>query len=219
MINPCAVKGISIFLELAGRFPDVPFGALPGWGTTTADREALRRLPNIETLANCRDIDQVLTRTRILLMPSLWFEGFGLIVMEAMLRGIPVIASDSGGLVEAKQGTGFVIPTQPIERYEPEFDERGMPKPVVRPTDIGPWTSALANLLGNRETYEEESRRSKETALRFTSGLRAGALEEWLRDLQPAARTATETARSESLSPVQRALLLERLRRRKREGA
>jgi glycosyltransferase involved in cell wall biosynthesis len=152
-------------------------------------------------------------------MPSLWFEGFGLIVMEAMLRGIPVIASDSGGLVEAKQGTGFVIPTQPIERYEPEFDERGMPKPVVRPTDIGPWTSALANLLGNRETYEEESRRSKETALRFTSGLRAGALEEWLRDLQPAARTATETARSESLSPVQRALLLERLRRRKREGA
>ena len=37
-------------------------------------------------------------------MPSLWFEGFGLIAMEAMLRGLPVIASDSGGLEEAKAG-------------------------------------------------------------------------------------------------------------------
>ena len=45
-------------------------------------------------------------------MPSLWYEGFGLIAMEAMLRGIPVISSDSGGLVEARQGTGFVIPVR-----------------------------------------------------------------------------------------------------------
>ena len=64
-------------------------------------------------------------------MPSLWFEGFGLIVMEAMLRGVPVIASDAGGLVEAKMGTGFVIPAPRVERYEPVFDERGMPTPVV----------------------------------------------------------------------------------------
>ena len=42
-------------------------------------------------------------------MPSLWYEGFGLTVMEAMLHGIPVIASDAGGLVEAKHGTAYVI--------------------------------------------------------------------------------------------------------------
>ncbi len=34
MINPCAVKGLSIFLETARRLPEFEFGVLPGWGTT-----------------------------------------------------------------------------------------------------------------------------------------------------------------------------------------
>ena len=46
-----------------------------------------------------------------------------------------MIASDSGGLVEAKAGTGFVIPIRPIERFEPVFDETHMPKPVDVPQD------------------------------------------------------------------------------------
>jgi hypothetical protein len=41
MVNPCAVKGISIFMALAERFPAYGFGALPGWGTTAADRAEL----------------------------------------------------------------------------------------------------------------------------------------------------------------------------------
>src|SRR5579863_9733947 len=34
MINPCAVKGVSVFLALAAAFPAYCFAALPGWGTT-----------------------------------------------------------------------------------------------------------------------------------------------------------------------------------------
>ena len=45
MINPCAVKGISIFLEMAARMPEYEFGVVPGWGTTAGDRRALARLP------------------------------------------------------------------------------------------------------------------------------------------------------------------------------
>jgi hypothetical protein len=41
MVNPCAVKGISIFLALAERFPNVEFAAVPTWGTTAADFTAL----------------------------------------------------------------------------------------------------------------------------------------------------------------------------------
>ena len=62
----------------------------------------MSRLANVTVLETVPGIDEVLSRARLLLMPSLWLEGFGLIAMEAMLRGLPVIASDSGGLVEAK---------------------------------------------------------------------------------------------------------------------
>lgn len=183
IINPCTVKGLPVFLEIARRMPELRFGALPGWGTTAADRRALEALPNVTLLANRRDIEAILAVTRVLLMPSLWYEGFGLIVMEAMLRGIPVVASDSGGLVEAKAETGFVIPVKSIERYEPVYDERALPRAVVPPQDPEQWVSALRKLLADRAVYDEESRRSREAALRFVGSIDERSLGRWLAGL------------------------------------
>ena len=216
MINPCAVKGLAIFLETAARLPEIEFGVVPGWGTTSDDRRALERLPNVRFLPNARNIDDVLARTRILLMPSLWYEGFGLIVMESMLRGIPVVASDSGGLVEAKHGTGYVIPVKTIERYEPVFDEHAMPRPVVRENDPAPWVAAVRELLTDRAAYQRESHASRTAAQPFRR--RPGRGRTWSTTCQrctarPDARPAHATI--ESLSPEKRALLLERLRKRK----
>jgi glycosyltransferase involved in cell wall biosynthesis len=216
MINPCAVKGISIFLETARLLPGVRFGATPGWGTTSADLLALGRLPNVEILPNPAGIDELLRGTRVLLMPSLWYEGFGLIVMEAMLRGIPVVASDSGGLPEAKQGTGYVIPVAGIERYLPVFDEQFMPEPVAPRNDAAPWVAAVRELLSDSAAYARESEASREAAGGFVSTLDAGAMERFLLSLGAGGRAAAppESATIESLSPGRRALLLERLRRR-----
>jgi glycosyltransferase involved in cell wall biosynthesis len=215
MINPCAVKGISLFVEIARRFPDVAFGALPGWGTTAEDGEQLDRLPNVRRLPHARDIDEVLAQTRVLLMPSLWYEGFGLIVMEAMLRGIPVVASDAGGLREAKRGTGYVIPVRAIERYQQAFDELGMPRPVVPANDAEPWVAAARGLLSDGDAWERESAASRAAAEQFVAGLDAGEMERFLLALEPA-RAALRVAQPsvESLSPAKRALLLERLRKR-----
>jgi surfactin synthase thioesterase subunit/glycosyltransferase involved in cell wall biosynthesis len=195
MINPCAVKGISIFLETAERLPEYEFGVVPGWGTTAEDRRALERLPNVRFLPNVKDIDEVLAQTRVLLNPSLWYEGFGLIVMEAMLRGIPVVASNSGGLEEAKRGTGYVIPVQTIERYEPVFDEHALPKPVLPENDVAPWVAALRELLTDRSVYEKESAASRLAAGRFASGLDAGEMEAFLRSLRPGAAARTPAMR------------------------
>ena len=214
MINPCAVKGISIFLATAARMPGYDFGVVPGWGTTSQDRSALAGLRNVRVLPNAPNIDDVLAQTRILLMPSLWYEGFGLIVMEAMLRGIPVVSSDSGGLVEAKQGTGYVVPVKTIARYEAVFDEHAMPLPGVEPHDAAPWVAALERLLGDRAEYERESRVSRARALEFVEGLDAAEMERYLMRLERGRENGGTAATVESLSPEKRALLLERLRKR-----
>ncbi len=218
MLNPCAVKGISIFLEVAARLPAYRFGVVPGWGTTADDRRALQRLPNVEFLPNARRIDDLLSRTRLLLMPSLWYEGFGLIVMEAMLRGLPVVASDSGGLQEAKRGSGYVIPVATIETYEPVFDEHAMPKPVVPPNDPAPWVAAIRELLGDEAAYARESAASLEAASRFVDGLDAGRMECFLLELDRSVVGRPEPVTVESLSPEKRALLLERLHKRRAGG-
>ncbi len=168
---------------------------MPGWGTTSDDRRALERLPNVRILPNARNIDDVLARTRVLLMPSLWYEGFGLIVMESMLRGIPVVASDSGGLVEAKHGTGYVIPVKTIERYEPVFDEHAMPRPVVRENDPAPWVAALRELLTDRAAYQRESARLAHRRLRFVETLDAADLERYLPSLEAPPRRARPAPR------------------------
>lgn len=219
MINPCGVKGLSIFLALADRFPAYTFGALKGWGTTSADIEAMSTHPNVRLLGTVRNIEEVLSQSRLLLMPSLWYEGFGLIAMEAMLHGLPVISSDSGGLVEAKEGTGFVIPVRGIEQWKPAFDETHMPVPVLPGQDIAPWADALQTLLTNRAQYEVERARSRTAALRFVSGLRLQHFEELLSRLQhvaPSAPAPTPEDRVGNLSPERRALLLRKLRERER---
>jgi glycosyltransferase involved in cell wall biosynthesis len=216
MINPCAVKGISIFLETATRLPAHEFGVVLGWGTTAEDRHDLLCRPNLHILPNARNIDNIFARTRLLLMPSLWYEGFGLIVMEAMLRGIPVIASDAGGLKEAKRGTGYVIPVKMIEHYQPAFDEHAMPKPVIPVNDAAPWIAAIEELTGDRAAYEKESAASRSAAGEFVASLDAAELERYLCGLHRApAKPQPVVPTIESLSPEKRALLLQRLHGRR----
>jgi glycosyltransferase involved in cell wall biosynthesis len=215
MINPCAVKGLAIFLALAGRFPEIGFAALNGWGTTRADRESLARLPNTKLLENVPDIEEVLSGARLLLMPSLWYEGFGLIAMEAMLRGLPVIASDSGGLQEAKRGTGYVIPVKPVKRYEPVFDDTLMPRAVVPEQDVDLWAAALRTLLTDKREYWTEARCSRKAALRFVSKLDAADFERLLTGLPAAQETLRDEEMLKQLEAQKHALLLARLRRGK----
>jgi glycosyltransferase involved in cell wall biosynthesis len=183
MINPCQVKGIGIFIELARRFPEYKFQALVGWGTTSDDRKTLALLKNVQLIESVDNIEDALREARVLVMPSLWYEGFGLIAMEAMLRAIPVISSDSGGLVEARRGTGFVIPVRRIQRYLPEFDETHMPRPVIAEQDIEPWAEALGSLLRNKALYDAESENCRTAALKFVAGLDASDLEKLLLSL------------------------------------
>jgi glycosyltransferase involved in cell wall biosynthesis len=164
LINPCAHKGLSIFVALAERFSQVAFGAVPTWGTSAADLAALARVPNVEIVPATDDIDGIYAQTRVLLVPSLWPEGLSNVVVEAMLRGIPVLCSDVGGLAEAALGVSPLLPVCPIERFR---QVAGLPIAREVPAQqVDPWAEALV-ALDDAATYAERSARGREAALAF----------------------------------------------------
>jgi len=223
LINACAVKGLPIFLQLARALPQVAFATVAGWGTTAVDRAALAALPNVKLLSPTDDMDEIYSRTRVLLAPSLCDEGFGLVVVEAMLRGVPVLASDLGGLPEAKLGVDYLLPVRPIERYLPGVGDDLMPVPIVPDQDASRWLATLQELLSDRHGYEQLSLQSRAAASEFVGRLGIEAWEGYLNELRHTPQSVnvdpTEQAltgdpvldRLESLSPEKRALLARRL--------
>jgi glycosyltransferase involved in cell wall biosynthesis/SAM-dependent methyltransferase len=176
MINPCQLKGIDIFLQLASQYPDVPFAAVPTWGTDAEALARLRALPNVRLLQPVDDIDVILAQTRILLVPSLWPETFGYVVPEAMLRGIPVLASQIGGLPEAKLGVQYLIAVNPGEFRDGRF--------VCPPQNVTPWAHALDELLFDEQAYARCSRLSREAALAFVGQISVTAFERLMTDAE-----------------------------------
>src|SRR5205807_1759714 len=128
----------SIFMGLASRFPQVEFAAIPTWGTTSDDTAALRKLPNVTLLPPVDDIHEFMAQTRVALVPSLWAEARSRIILEAMVRGIPVMASDVGGLKEAKLGVDYLLPVTPVVRYHARVDHLMVPMADIPEQDLTP---------------------------------------------------------------------------------
>jgi surfactin synthase thioesterase subunit/glycosyltransferase involved in cell wall biosynthesis len=171
MVNPCAVKGIDIFVALADRLPDLRFAAVPTWGTNSYDLDLLGARPNITLLDPVDNIEDLLRQTRVMLVPSLWAEARSRMVVEAMLREVPVIASDAGGIREAKLGTPYLIPVNLIRHYKPALDENLVPVAEIPPQNIEPWRIALERLTTDAQHWQQIARESREAALRYVDHL------------------------------------------------
>ena len=224
MVNPCRLKGIDIFMALARALPDLAFAAVPTWGTTPSDLALLKEIDNVDILQPSTNIDDIFEQTRVLLMPSLWLECFGLTAVEAQLRGLPVVASNIGGLPEAKLDTGFLIPVTPIDHFSNQLDENTIPTADAPTIDITPWRDALTTLLSDEETYDHHAITARDHALRFHASVSIGAWEQFLIDL-PEGNTYIQTKKEpvpveskpdalSALSPEQRALLLQKLKKK-----
>lgn len=222
MINPSAIKGLPIFVGLAHELPDLQFAAVPTWATTQDDRETLERLPNVQLLKPDEDIDKIFAETRILLVPSLWGEAFGIVVVEAMLRGIPVLAGNAGGLAEAKLGIDYLLPVRPIQRYHKDRNDRLLPVPEIPGQEIAPWANALRKLVSDPGHYGELSAASRRRALEYVASLGIAAVEDHLENLrwtrgvpesQKPERIDVESAKHLSLERLE--LLARRLRQKR----
>jgi len=163
MINPCAIKGISIFLGLAQMFPRVTFLAVPTWGATKHEMRKLNEMHNITVVEPQDDIGEILKQLSVLIVPSLIPETFGYVTVEAMLRGIPVLASDLGGLVDAKLGTDYLLPVNPA------INQNGQHQ--IPTQNIQPWADALSQLTDNQKEYKRCSEASFIAANQYRSNI------------------------------------------------
>jgi glycosyltransferase involved in cell wall biosynthesis len=148
-VCPLAVKGLGIVLELAARRRDVPFVFQESWRLHPVRRLMLsaraRAAGNIELRGPTDDMRSVYRDAKVVLVPSRCPEGWGRVVSEAQVSGIPVVASDLGGLAESV-GTGGVLVD-----------------PAAAP---GEWERALARLWDDPAEYARLAEQARQHALR-----------------------------------------------------
>jgi len=119
-VNPCPEKGLSIFTRLAEAMPETRFLAVKSTAWTKPWHEQMiKKLPNVKVQAATERVDDYLRLTRVLIVPSVWQEAFGLVVTEAQLRGIPVVSTDVCGLAEANR-----VPVTAVGGVPLVYDQR-----------------------------------------------------------------------------------------------
>lgn len=155
-INPSVEKG-AFFLarlaeELSVRRPDLPMLFIESRGSGgqlvragMAGGFDLRRHENLMFASTVSVPAEIFRATRVLLVPSVCDEAFGRVAAEALLNGVPPIVSDRGGLPEAANGGGFVLPLPSSLTLETR-----MP---VNADDVNPWLELMVRLADDEEYY------------------------------------------------------------------
>ncbi|MBP6354405.1 MAG: glycosyltransferase [Nitrosomonas sp.] len=122
------IKGADLILEIARQRPQIQFVLLQSWTIDHDETLALFRLAqslqNIKILKPTNDMRAMLRGAKVLLAPSRWEEAWGRVVTEAQINGIPVIASNRGGLVEAVGDGGTCLdPDKGVNLWIEEIDK------------------------------------------------------------------------------------------------
>lgn len=112
-VNPIEEKGLSRALSIAQLLSEFKFLFVEAWSINNDYRKFLlseiNRIGNIELMSETMNPRQIYERTKVLIVPSICEEAFGRVAMEAQINGIPVVATNIGGLPESVGNGGILI--------------------------------------------------------------------------------------------------------------
>lgn len=105
-------KGIDEFIEAAKMNPDIPFRVA---GNIDINYEVPYRLPeNLEFVGFKKgdDLDRFYIDSRIIVVPSKWYEGFPNVIVRGMLHKKPVITTNIGAMqsIIDHEQNGLLVP-------------------------------------------------------------------------------------------------------------
>jgi glycosyltransferase involved in cell wall biosynthesis len=166
LVNPQTSKGLCVFARiaevLARRRPEIPLLVVEGRSHESWRKQTgidLEHLSNVQVMPMTGDPREFYAVTKIVLMPSLWNESFGLVAAEAMLNGIPVLASNRGALPETISDAGFLF----------DVPVRCVPESLEVPTaaEVEPWIETILRLWDDPAHYDQWSQKSLDHAQRW----------------------------------------------------
>lgn len=133
-INPSWQKGAGIVAQLAyvmnKNRPDIKFEIVESRGswpkilqlvTSQFFDDECTSLDNVILTPNTRNISSVYSRSRIILLPSVWWESGSRVLAEAMLNGVPALVTNRGGSPEII-GDGGIVFELPENCYKEPYN-------------------------------------------------------------------------------------------------
>lgn len=142
-INPIPYKGVEVVLGLAKARPEIPFLFVVNRPLEKTRESPWKAWPNVRVVGPLADMRKVYRHGKLLLAPTQWLETWGRVATEAHFSGIPVLASNNGGLPESVGPGGICLPAD---------------------APLSCWIEAFSDIWDNPERY----RRMSQAALEYS---------------------------------------------------
>ena len=117
------------------------------------------------------EVPEILAEVDVLCVPSLWWETFSLTIREAMLAGVPVVASDIGAMKEALERTRAGLLFRAGDAEDLARQIRRLIEDVDLRTEVSNHRLDVKTIKQNAEdylgVYEEAKRRARERRARL----------------------------------------------------
>jgi glycosyltransferase involved in cell wall biosynthesis len=153
-INPSFEKGVNVFMPLAKlaarEAPEIKFLVVQSRGRWGAALQILKYqasdFPNVTVIGHQKNMKPVYAATKVLLLPSVWHESGARVIPEALINGVPVLGSRTGGSEEliGRAGKVFDLPEDVREKRDTPA-----PEEVVRP-----WLDEIRKIWHDPAYYE-----------------------------------------------------------------